>query len=598
MDGVEASIVRSCQAFRLVPTNASSSDSSGNAFYGEQWLGRDLHHVLNELNFYDQALRLRSRRGWAIFDRLADYRGTLQQFTCASPGLGGEERILDLLVFRSPLEGLARPRLLNMEIGARAANVRYPDAAACSRLQSAQLARAEGIRVEGLLSPPSAWDCSEEPGGDVRSWAWGGDALHRRAARDMLQKLSLAPPCQALAALVDLRDAVAEERRWPSLSWGTAASAHVGARTATFEVSAATSVAVEFLTACEYAELALLAFVRELALLVRACADVPVPQKWVGSSIGFLVETGAAPPRHGPIDPEAWVAARVKLRLFGWSRSQVSVGFDDVPPLGPSFGAAPMFAPDGSELFWSVYRASLGWILWEAARYYLHSFTATQWKKLRISINDDQKKSAKGDGNGERHLGSAELNLENITPGSQELLLMDERRAQVQNGDGTVGSVVILVEVSDLPKPSRFASMWRVQIVSVSGLPHCPPLVGTCSETPVYNGLLVDLSLEAPNGRCTIATSMLGGEGLEFPVASPGAAGRLWEALVPSSSEDVAVMVPELENMLPPLVGPLRSNASEQVMASALGQTAFHDFLLLHWPKDAGTIFEASLDVP
>ena len=64
---------------------------------------------------------------------------------------------------------------------------------------------------------------------------------------------------------------------------------------------------------------------RELVRLLRAVEEVPVPQKWVQSSLALLVEAGVAPPRVGPIHPATWVASRVKLQILGWNKSRLSL---------------------------------------------------------------------------------------------------------------------------------------------------------------------------------------------------------------------------------------------------------------------------------
>lgn len=90
---------------------------------------------------------------------------------------------------------------------------------------------------------------------------------------------------------------------------------------------------------------------RELVRLLRAVEEVPVPQKWVQSSLALLVEAfsqdlshvfmaqaGVAPPRVGPIHPATWVASRVKsgryengkdvvprVQILGWNKSRLSL---------------------------------------------------------------------------------------------------------------------------------------------------------------------------------------------------------------------------------------------------------------------------------
>jgi len=538
-------------------------------------LGKDVAQSFDELEFYDEVMRVQGNETienqWRVFEYLVNYYGVIRSMTCSTSG-GSQlrERVVDLLVFRSPLEGLARPRLLNMEVGPRSSALQYKRG---SEVDTVMFARQEGIRIEGFLAPPQSL-AAEDPSFDARGWAWG-DCQQRRAKRLPLQRLRLG---EALSAFVDLRDAINEERLWPAEgSSGPAADGNGGSVDA---------FASKFLGPAEYAELALLIVVRELAALVRACADVPYPQKWVGSSVGLLVEAGVAPPRTGPVDPRTWVAARVKLRLFGWNRSRVT----------SSTHVMTAAEHEDHATLWQIYQDSLAWILWEAARLYFHAFCAHEWTDLRLEVCETQ---LKGD---DVLLGVAEFRLAKASTGVQMLPLSNTRsNAQVCNQEGKVSEVAVSISYSTCPSPSRLCGLWRIQVERATRLPlskaqSSPTSTGSSSmfvvvavqeQTSLGNRRTSQRTRAVPS-----TTDPAWGEDFEFPVAQaggPGAGvGELCEALEYKAGEDV---VDSLAKHMPPPVslGSAISKSSEDsTRLAAMGQMAFMMELRESWSRNPG----------
>lgn len=512
---------------------------------GEVWLGKDTAGSLDELEFHDTAMRLRYRRSrdnpadicesdcWRIFDYLVSYHGLLKGQICHVPGSVSHfrERPLDLLVVRSPLEGLARPRLLHLEVGPRTTALQHRRG---SDVDTASFSRQEGIRVEGFLAPPQSV-ASEEATHDARGWTWG-ECTQRRAKRMPLQRLNLTG---ALTALVDFRDAISEERLWPSESI-------IGFPA--FAGKAQDAFLDEFLGPAEYAELSLLSLVRELASLLRACGDVPVPQKWVGSSLALLVEVGAAPPRTSSIDPLDWVAARVKLRLFGWNRSRVS------SQLSGQFTS--LIEQQDNELLWQIYQDSLARVLWEASRLYFHTFCIQDWTKLRIEVFEI---SPRGE---EISIGVAEAGLEEGCSVRRALPLTTALGvAHIYGTDGKPATVVITVSFAECPVPSRFRGVWRVIIDSATRLPA--PSTAT-TESPGSKR-----PVSSSQARCMFATvtargpakGALASEGVvsfqrTSPVSDRHPAGPVWK-------EEFEFLVARAEDMV--------SGVIEARLAGALG---------------------------
>jgi len=400
-----------------------------------------------------------------------------------------------LMVFRSPFEGLARPRMLNLELGPRslALQARHDN-----ELATGILTRQEPIAVDGFLGPPASIP-AEPPTLDMRGWSWG-DFTQPRAKRLPLQKLHLT---QALNALIDLRAPIAEEQLWPSEESRVTG---VGAARASGQ-----SFRHRFLGAAEYAELALLALVRELTKLLRACEEVGVPQKWVQSSLALLVEVGVAPPRSGPIQPATWVSSRVKVQTYGWSKSRLSLP-----------GHISEDERQDNELPWKIYQHYIGHVLWESARLYFHSFCAQEWTELQIDIFEV---SLKGD----TLIGSTNLKLQKSAVETWSLPLQLGDQPVLQDDDPT--QVVLTVTFMPCPEPSNFVGLWQVRVDQANNLPRrIPSGTGSSSAaTSIYAAVTASESTSLGSRRTqkrtqevARASNAVWKEEFEFPVLQVG----------------------------------------------------------------------------
>ncbi|CAK9010556.1 unnamed protein product [Durusdinium trenchii] len=490
--------------FRLLPVVGNNSKGrrplgSG----GPEWLGKDVTSSFNEVDFYNEILHMRrllqqdpplqpvlpklgqqvkeedlSQTGpWGIVDFMVSYHGLARSCTCSWVADGRErQRVADLLVFRSPFEGLARPRMLHLELGPRslALQARHEN-----QISTGILARQEGIFVDGFLSPPESIS-SEGPTLDLRGWSWG-DNTQRRAKRLPLQRMQLS---QALSSLLDLRAAIAEERFWPSED--SFVPARPGAR-------GADAFLHNFLCAAEYSELALLAFVCELSRLLRACEEVPVPQKWVQSSLALLVEAGVAPPRRGPIQPETWVTSRVKIQILGWSKSSLSLP-----------GSTTQDERQDNELPWQIYQHHVGRVLWESARLYFHSFCAEEWVKFTVQLCEVSK-------GGSSLLGTAELS--SFGACESRTLKLHKGDTPLTNSMGRPTQVVVTLKFLPLPEPSNFTGLWQAQVeraehVEVGADSLCVMLTATSRQHSMSHR-----TREVPN-----AAEVSWNEEFEFPI--------------------------------------------------------------------------------
>lgn len=566
--------------FRLLPVVAPSSTTKGRRSLGSggpEWLGKDVSSSFNEVDFYNEVLHMRrllqqdpplqlpksgqqvkeedyessSTGPWGIVDFMVSYHGLARSCTCCWVADGRErQRVADLLVFRSPFEGLARPRMLHLELGPRslALQARHEN-----DVSTGILARQEGIFVDGFLSPPQSLP-SEGPTLDLRGWSWG-DNTQRRAKRLPLQRLQL---FEALSCLLDLRAAIAEERFWPS-------------EDSVCPATSGDAFLQHFLSAAEYSEMALRTFVSELTKLLRACEEVPVPQKWVQSSLALLVEAGVAPPRVGPIQPEIWVASRVKIQILGWSKSRLSLP-----------GQTTADERQDNELPWKIYQHHIGRVLWESSRLYFHRFCSEDWANLRVDLYDVSK------GNNTL-LGVATLSLLDSVSESCTLQLFKGERG-LQNSMGFPSQVVLKLKFLGLPEPSHFAGLWQLQLERTENLEVQAEMLNI-SIIATSTGSRHSMSYrtrEVPN-----ATDVSWNEEFEFPVTPAGKdasiAVKLFEALGQSTKNTTIEALANtmaaqgaLARHLPPLVLP-EEGKKEDARTASQGQVAFISELRSGW---------------
>jgi len=423
--------------YRLLPEEWERSD--------EEWLGKDLCHAFDELEFYEAAKGLRDKPGWELLNYMIEYAGSLKDF----PVQWSEDEVhtLDLLVMRSLVEGLEKPRLLDLKIGSKtsAANWKGKSAVASWRqglLDSFTNSASEGLRLEGFMNPPH-WIESEDPLHDVGGGELWARGRVKKARRFYFQRMATS---EVLAALTDFRaadeedDGKNEQRLWPA----------------------------------ECAELALLAIVRDLGQILRACRALPVPQKWIGSSVAVVVESGRGKLRPQPASGDApglgSLSHKASVRIFDWGRSELNTPTRHM--------ALPEDSRADREEFWAHYQAGVSRLLWEAARLYWSGFCVAEWASLRVNVYDYDSQT------GNDLLGVAETPLpaRSADEALLTLPLEDANGTEVLGQDGQRSEVTITVCFATCPEPTRLQGCWRVRVVSAAHLPASDPsATGWCT---------------------------------------------------------------------------------------------------------------------
>jgi len=318
----------------------------------------------------------------------------------------------------------------------------------------------EGIRCEGFLSPPPAL-LSEDPLNDLRDVFLFNERFQERATRLALQRMET---WSLLLMFFDFRKACED----------TDIESCLGS--------------------AEYTELAELAVVRKAAALLRACDAVPVPQKWVGSSIGVVADAGAAPPRD---NPEIWIDEHVSLKLFDWGRSELNTAADHALLTQQEI--------DDRQCFWKMYQESVGHFLWECSRLYWNNFCHQNWTSVKFNIYDFDSATEND------FMGCAVLDLVESEEVVWSTLQIFNNGNVVCGEAGYESKVTIGVSYVKTPKPSRIQGVWRIHVKSAAYLPVLDPLGSSDPFVIVslhrsVNGVIVLSQVSAQT--CVISTNL------------------------------------------------------------------------------------------
>jgi hypothetical protein len=221
-----------------------------------------------QVEFYEIAKKLSGQAGWRLLDFLFEYKGVAKMPVANKDGpVPGEK---ELLIMRNLFDGKKKLRLLDIKVGQYTADANWRGKSTFaaykqSIVDSATNSAREGYRMEGFDGCPrelATFDPTEESG------FLASLISQKKAKRVQFQSM---PAKRFLSWFIDCREAT---------------------EAPDYNVSTHVSNA-------EYAEAVLRAIVVKLATLARALREVPVPQKWLGSSIALLFDAGQLPARGG-----------------------------------------------------------------------------------------------------------------------------------------------------------------------------------------------------------------------------------------------------------------------------------------------------------
>eukprot|EP00928_Gymnodinium_smaydae_P028560 TRINITY_DN21746_c0_g1_i1.p1 TRINITY_DN21746_c0_g1~~TRINITY_DN21746_c0_g1_i1.p1 ORF type:complete len:704 (+),score=102.15 TRINITY_DN21746_c0_g1_i1:46-2112(+) len=475
--------------FVLVPADGAITPQ-GVVLDGHSWIGKDLEGDYEELRFYDLARHLAAKPEWALLEHMIPFAGIVlgedQEQDHKFPALSDDESsdaLLDsegrpaadvetpaplshvqdalsgrtLLVLADLLEDLVEPRLLDLKIGARTAQANWKGKSSFASWRNGIVdnctnSAIEGVRLEGFLGAPPSIEL-EDPA-SVLGGGFAGSKFKKKAKKVALQRMSMA---STFLAFSDFRSSsgLPASSDDPWLNNGLTDGDSV-------------------LSSSEYAELAMLVVTKRMADIVRKSRLVPVPQKWIGTSVCITADAGAAPPRaNGTKSAQAWVEERVRVHIFDWARAELNT-----PDQHEKFTEEQQ---EDREEFWGLYNVGIGRLLWESARYYWHNCCAEDWTFIEFFVYDRNYASK------DSFIGSAQLDLEstkcnnsnNTTAPSQlakrdvTLLLKSNKGRTVVGANGKQTELKVSLAFDSFPRPSRLRGAWRVRVESASSLPVC-----------------------------------------------------------------------------------------------------------------------------
>ncbi|CAK9000430.1 Hypothetical protein SCF082_LOCUS6489 [Durusdinium trenchii] len=393
----------------------------------DYFIGKDLSHAEDEVNFYEEALQLQRQRGAAglgpLLGYTLEYAGVL---THTEETNAGKKRT-ELLVMRNLRCGAVKFRFLDIKIGQKTAQVGWQGKSRAAALRQSLVdgitnSSCEGFRLEGFDGRPPALE-SMDPLLDL---GMSGNAkMAHKALRVMLQRM---PAVEMLLHWLDLHQEPldVEDHELPGR-----------------------------LCTTELAEVVGHEAVRGLYGLAVACRRSPVPQKWIGSSVGLGFDAGHVPKReHG----EEEVRKSTVVCIFDWGRSELNT-------MQKHMQLSEKDQLDRIE-FWRYYMGGIDRLAWEAARAYHHRFSCRKWSLLTFKVCDFDSMSEND------FIGRLSVPVEE-TSGEVCAELSSKDRNHVV-GDYWRGAATLTYSITwrAFPQPSRLKGAWRVHLIRAQHLPR------------------------------------------------------------------------------------------------------------------------------
>lgn len=291
----------------------------------EHYIGKDLSHASDEIEFYDnlRACIDQDIRYANLAEMCMDCPG-VSKLICRNPK-DNTMQVRFLLLLENLWNGYDKMRLVDVKMGAETSVACWKGK---SRLHAWKNARVdqrtnslvEGYRLEGMECPPRALQDRIESVNDGSTNRMRSKIISGKAAkRFLLQRLRAH---EFLAAWCDVS----------SLGAGSEHHAHGAIWSAMLQVGK----------------------------LLRVCADLPVPQQWIGSSIAMGLEVGSSQKKP-----------RVNVKVFDWGRAElISVS---------QFESLAVEQKKERWKFWRQYIRSVCRFYWELCRIAAHRCCCCAW---------------------------------------------------------------------------------------------------------------------------------------------------------------------------------------------------------------------------
>jgi len=392
----------------------------------DYFIGKDLSHAEDEVNFYEEALSLRHGSGLEpLLGYTLEYAGVL---SCTEEFTPSEEKRNELLVMRNLRCGCSKLRLLDFKIGQKTAQAGWQGKSRAAALRQSLVdgitnSSCEGFRLEGFDGRPPALE-SMDPLLDIGMT--GNAKMAKKALRVMLQRMTAAEMLVHFWDVhqepVDIDDASLDHQ----------------------------------LCTTEVAELVAHEVVRQLAGLSVACRRSPVPQKWIGSSVGLGFDCGRLPSRSAG---EEEVRKSTQVHTFDWGRSELNT-------MDKHMLLSEKDQHDRGE-FWRYYMGGVDRLAWEAARAYKHRFSCTtRWSIITFKLCDFDSMSEND------FIGRLTVPVEETPETTADLSTKDGNHVVGDYGFRGSATLTYAITWRPYPRTSRLIGSWRVHLKRAQHLPR------------------------------------------------------------------------------------------------------------------------------
>lgn len=445
----------------------------GNGYF----IGKDRSHAKGELKFYEKATAKRGgpdSHSWTILNWILEYGG-IHRLTMREAGGGLVEK--EFIVLENLFRGRQKTRLIDVKIGSVTSDRNWFGKSRFAAWRIKQIdkvtnSESEGFRMEGIENPPENLE-------SIVPFLSG----RKQTRKLMYQRLSGA---EFLRYFFDT----------------TACDLQI-------------SDYSSHLSEIEYSMYLHIQAVRELSDILLAVQSIPVPQKWVGSSIVFSFECSALPRR----EELAASGTSLRLSLLDWGRSELTST--------SAWSKFPPWTKQDRVTFWSRYRDAVARLLYETARLYYHRFILVRPADFfRIHVFDYDRLSD------DDFIGSVHLPL---VPFGRADFPLSKRDGSPVRADKDHTSVITLA-LEHVPLEGEITSFFRLHILAGYNMPRMDFLTGHCDPYVVVNS--AD-GVEIGRSKVCIDTANPEWNSVvDIPLTDADLqSGRLWEALQPNEPE-------------------------------------------------------------
>jgi hypothetical protein len=400
---------------RLVPVKGGKFEERGPGYF----IGKDRSHAKGEVQFYERILRIRSSpiiAQWPIVNHMLEYAGV---YRLKSKNETNQATSKDFIVLNNLFHGRKQARLMDVKMG-NITSVRNWSGKSCfAAWRNRQIDRItnserEGYRMEGMHNPPKALE-SMTP-----------FLAKKRTTRLMYQRLRAE---EFMKQFLDLSHLTSDD------------SLHLS---------------IPEFTICLHLDL-----IAELCDVVGELEIVPVPQKWIGSSLVIGFDMGTLPVRRD----SKRTRTDLNVTLLDWGRSELTsiVAFRKFMP----FTKADRFK------YWTQYRDSVYRLLYESINLYYDLYVrGNETEAIKVEIFDYDKLSA------DDFIGYALVPLAPF--GNTKFPLLNSDGVPVIGYDGSPSSVNVSITYENVDS-DILSGYFKIQLISGSCLPRMDFLNG-CSD--------------------------------------------------------------------------------------------------------------------